>query len=1383
MASGTPLGQMYIELGLDVSSFTPSLNGAKNAVRYFQNNVRSLDNVLKTNGKNADLLKSKYNTLGQAIAAQKKVLEQMKANFDKLDPGTARFDKAAADIERENAKLAAMEGQLRQVEKALQAVGKENSWSGKLDKLGDTFIRGGEKLRSMGEAMKPVSAALTAGFVLSTKKAVDFESQMNTTRSLLADTVPTVKDLDRVTAQAGESSKKWAKQYGITTSSVNEGMQELIKAGYTWEQTQAAMPAILDASKASGEDFNTVMNATSSIIAQYGLRAKDAGRVTDSLTYVANKTKAGFSDMGNAMEYVGPVSHSLGMSLEETAAAIGLLSNAGIQGEKAGTGLRGALSKLLKPSSQNAQAMKELGFSVEEFQSGALKLPDILDRIKTSTKGMTDAEKSALITKAFGVEAQTTMNILTNEGGDALRNLTRETQNAKHYTKGLADELSKSSKNGVERFKSSLEVLQINIGQKLLPMLTPVIEKVNDFINWLDQLPPSLQNAAVGFGLVLAAGYPILNFLGNASSGIGLFLKGASKLAGTLSSGLGFAKAGKAAGELATGVAGAAGKTSLLTKAVGAMTSPLGLAVGATALLAGGVIYLANQKDKARAKAEEFGTALSETARRDLRAFQSKVDDTTNAMANFGTHAGDAQKVSGAFKALYEEVAKAAERSNQRIQALADKWGLTPEQVERARAHNNEIVANTETMMKQINEIYNRHNGDASKFSQEEKEIILNNQKEMVRAKLELMDLSAKEQKAVLTALNGDIKALNETQLKHTKESLEKALKEENTAYKQSKADLRELLEAKAITKKEYNAKLEQLESEHNQTMEGLGTKYLEVMQSLDSKIKTRTGQNWNYWEEAKKKLEEYGLSYEGISQKAREASRNMGESHSILARYTQNMTKETKEANDAWSLLVGTVNKNNQFVVKSNAKEVIGEAVKSAEGWEQLKLIAKNADINSNARATMAEALVESGKWASMTLEEKNLIVHNQEGLRAIFDSEDHLRIWNGMTPELKQLLLDNQDVMTKASLAKATLENFDQLTPKAKELLARDEVFRNAVSRSTETLSTWNASEVFPKDFKGNAADILEKGTLSLNKLAEWNNAQSPTKVLTADSSNATSQGQAAINKQNEWNNTASPTKPVTADASNATSQGQAAIDKQNQWNNTPSPTKQILADNSNALSNQGAAINKQNEWNNTGSPTKPVRARDEASDVLSNVLNWFNSIPIKKYIDIVARKVGLEKGTNYHTGGLAVVNDQKGSVYRELIQLPTGERFIPEGRDVVIPLPRGSKVFPAYKTRRLMKQMGIPKYANGVGIPNDAKFIREMEESQPKLKVTDNKVEMKLELAPVVAEIQVLKESLGGLLEALLEKPLEVALDGEVIAKSTTKRQAKILRREGI
>lgn len=73
-------------------------------------------------------------------------------------------------------------------------------------------------------------------------------------------------------------------------------------------------------------------------------------------------------------------------------------------------------------------------------------------------------------------------------------------------------------------------------------------------------------------------------------------------------------------------------------------------------------------------------------------------------------------------------------------------------------------------------------------------------------------------------------------------------------------------------------------------------------------------------------------------------------------------------------------------------------------------------------------------------------------------------------------------------------------------------------------------------------------------------------------------------------------------------------------------------------------------------------------------------------------------LATGTNYHPGGLAVVNDQKGSTYRELISLPNGQSFIPEGRDIMLPLPKGTKVLKASDTKKL-----FPHYADGIGFEN--------------------------------------------------------------------------------
>ncbi|XHB95487.1 hypothetical protein AAFF39_00395 [Lactococcus garvieae] len=69
------------------------------------------------------------------------------------------------------------------------------------------------------------------------------------------------------------------------------------------------------------------------------------------------------------------------------------------------------------------------------------------------------------------------------------------------------------------------------------------------------------------------------------------------------------------------------------------------------------------------------------------------------------------------------------------------------------------------------------------------------------------------------------------------------------------------------------------------------------------------------------------------------------------------------------------------------------------------------------------------------------------------------------------------------------------------------------------------------------------------------------------------------------------------------------------------------------------------------------------------------------------------------------MAVVNDQKGPTYKELITLPNGTSFIPQGRDVMLPLPKGSQVLKARETAKL-----IPKYANGIGgVPRNAKIFK--------------------------------------------------------------------------
>ena len=1420
MAGGTPLGQMYIELGLDVSKFNPTLNGAKNAVKYFQSNVKALDSSLKNNGKNTDLLQAKYKTLGQAIEAQKSVLDQMKKSFDALEPGTAKFDKAAAEIERENAKLAAMEGQLRSVQQALIAVGKENSFANRINKFGDGLIKSGDKIKTFGDNVSSLGGKLTTGLTLPlvasvgmvTKAAVDYESAFAGVKKTVDETATvSYKNLS-------DGIRQMAKELPASAVEIANVAEVAGQLGIKAEDILTFSRTMIDMGESTNLSAEEAATAIAKIANILGLTSDEYGRFGASVVDLGNNfatTERDIVEMTNRLAAGGKLA---GLTAPDILGLATAMSSVGIEAEAGGTAMTQTLTAIGNAVSLTGKGAaddlnliaKTAGMTSEEFQQAWKEKPVVA--LQSFIRGLKDAQEKGVnmnaILAQLGMTGIRQSNMLKSLAlaSDKMGDAVDRSNKAWKENTALTNEANKryeTTESQLKMFKNQITDLAIEFGGPLLKALREGLTAAKPWIDTLAKMAKQFssmseeqQRNVLKWGALTVGAGPALSILGkgfgiigNLTKALGWLTKGTGKAVGgmslmlktfqafrtigNLSSAFKLASGGAVA--LGNATASASTSTGLLTTSMGTLANPLGLIVGGLGLTTAALVYLGNEKDKARIKTEEFGSQLSDTARGELRSFQKTVDETSTAVANFGTHAGDADKVSGAFKKLYEEIATVADKTNKRMEELGAKWGLSEDDIAKAKERNGQVVSNTEAMMNQINEIYQRHNGDASKFSQEEKEIILNNQNEMIKAKLSMMSLSADQQKAALQALNGDVRSLNETQLKHTKDVLKQALDEEKKLYENSKSELKELLDGKAIDQETYNKKLQTLEANHTQTMEALGSKYYQVMQNLDAKVKARTGQSWNYWEEAKKVLEEYGLSYEEIGKKAAEASQKVGNSHSILANYTSEMSKEVKEANDAWSLLVGNIDKNGNFQVKSNVKEVIGEAAKSAEGWEQLQFIAKTADINSNARVTIAEALVESGKWKDMTLEEKQVIVKNQAGLQAIFDSETHLKTWNSMPAKVKELLMKNADVMNKAEEASKALSNYESLTPKQKELLANDESIQKAVARSTDTLTTWNATTPFTKDLKADPTNVLNNGQLSIDKITAWNFASAETKSLDAVDNTSAAVGSAILSVNSPKQE--SPINLFAADQTgvvrNETSGAINAIKQYDPVN--------ILAKNgtNDTVSEVKSGVNGIQD------KTVTINARDNASGVLSGIKSWIDSVTGNFFTNIFASKHA--HGTNYHPGGLAIVNDQRNSNYKEMVTLPNGRSFIPQGRDVLLPLPRGSKVLRADKTRRLMREMGVPKYASGIGIPSDAKFLREMEEAQRNITIQATSVQNGQDTDKVVSEMRILRSSLEKLLTAILNKDTNAYLDSskvtDIVTKTQKEREKILLRMKGV
>lgn len=219
-----------------------------------------------------------------------------------------------------------------------------------LSKLGNLTTKG---LKATTAAITGTSVALEGIGLAAVKAGSDFEAQMSR-----------VKAISGATGTEFEKLKDQAIQLGADTSfsasQAAEGMENLAAAGFNVNETLDAMPGLLDLAAASGEDLSKSSDIAASAVRGFGLEAKQTGHVADVLAANANKTNSSVSETGEAMKYVAPLARAAGLSFEETAAAIGIMANAGIQGSQAGTTLRAAISRLSNPTEDMTAAIEEL---------------------------------------------------------------------------------------------------------------------------------------------------------------------------------------------------------------------------------------------------------------------------------------------------------------------------------------------------------------------------------------------------------------------------------------------------------------------------------------------------------------------------------------------------------------------------------------------------------------------------------------------------------------------------------------------------------------------------------------------------------------------------------------------------------------------------------------------------------------------------------------------------------------------------------------------------------------------------------------------------------------------------------------------------------------
>lgn len=1354
------LGELVATASLDIQPFIGNTKQLSTYMRGLDKSLSAMEKSFKNVGKGGKDLAGMRTVLGEtanSIKAYEGILKQQTDHYNNLKTQIGDLSNASAKNKEDllgarNAMLQTattlsdLRGRYADLTKEI------NIQSSKWTQVGDSLHSFGSKMQGIGKNMQSVGSTLTKGLTVpllagagvAVKAAIDYESAF-------AGVKKTVDGTPQQFAQLSTSIREMAKE--MPSSAV-----EIAHVAEAAGQLGVPIGAIKDFSKTMinlGVSTNLSSEEAASSIAKIGnimqVSGKDLGTWSahfgSSLVDLGNHfatTEKDIVEMTNRLAAGGKLA---GLTTPDILGLATAMSSVGIEAEQGGTAMNQTLTSIGKAVSgvgKDAKSNLQLiastaGMTSEQFSTAWKQKP--AEALQAFIKGLQRAHNEGKnmdgILDQLGMTGIRQGNMLKSlaSASDTMGEAVRRSNSAWKENSALTNEASKryeTTESQLKIFKNKLTDIAIEFGGPLLKALNsgldaakPWLQTLSDMAKKFSEMSTEQQQSILKWGALAAAIGPALKIFSSAASVIGVFskgigavakgigavAKGIGKFSGmlkTMSDGGGFINGIK---QMATGMT--ATGTAAETAAVGAgkfgsVVSLLGNPVTWGVLAGGAALLYIGSIAKSMAEADErtrtWGTSVNKVQAEELTKLKAKVDDTHEAMVGFGN--GGAQAVENVRKSvqgLSNDLQKAVDKDLEKTLKGLEKIGASDEIQKRAVTQAEQQKNNIQTMTDEIIKIYQNASDQHRKITREEQAVIYDYENQFISKQLELQKYSADQRTAITKAMNGQINDLNETQLSVGVGVVEKWIKDENKLYKEQVETLKDAHAKGIYSQTEYNQKMEELNSQHKAKMEAFGREYAALQKRLSEKSALKLSddnQRKYYFEGLRKTFADLGLDYDKMMAKADQFSEIVGRSSGMVAKSLENMSAETKDANLAWNTLVFDP-KTGQ--VKTNAQEEVTKALQAENGWENMQFILKHANLETNAKMTIGEALVETGKWNSLSVQEKELVVGNNQGMKAVLDSKTLLEQYNAMPAEVKELLMKNTDFLSSGERATAIIERWNTLTPEQKELILKDAASDKAERVRLAVDSLTGMAHVVSLDAEDKTKNAIASAMSSILTLPTDHKTD-----LIATPDGVTLGSNLAMSALGLFNNFAVPDKHLNADASNATNAAQQAINKQQEWNNTPSPVKPQLGDSTGAVTAAQQAIYNQNAWNNTPSPVKGINAQDNTAGPVWSAQANIDSVQGKTvYLDVVKRVIGgaaaalgFKDGTDFHKGGLAMVNDQGGTLYKEMVTLPDGSSFVPEGRNVILDLPRGSKVMRAGLTKNLMRKLGIPNFADGIG-----------------------------------------------------------------------------------
>ena len=284
---------------------------------------------------------------------------------------------------------------------------------------------------------------------------IDFERTMSEVFALLGTRggVAVFQQLTEEVRQLGATTI-------FTAREAAEGLKFLVLAGFDAQEAIQGLAPALQLAIAGNLSLGDSADIASNIMQAFNVEASMMRQSVDALATVASRSNTSIRQLGDAFQYAGNVAGTLGITIPDAAAALGVLGNSGLQATIAGTGLRRVISSLLEPTARASRVLQGLG--LESVNWG-----DILTQpggIITAVERLADASLSAgEAMQIFGLRGGPSILALVG-AVDTLKELTDAANNSAGAVELMAARMQDNLFGQLRAVTSAVQEMILSVG-------------------------------------------------------------------------------------------------------------------------------------------------------------------------------------------------------------------------------------------------------------------------------------------------------------------------------------------------------------------------------------------------------------------------------------------------------------------------------------------------------------------------------------------------------------------------------------------------------------------------------------------------------------------------------------------------------------------------------------------------------------------------------------------------------------------------------------------------------------------------------------------------------------------------------------------------------